>query len=253
MNRINILIAMPIYRQMLFIQTLSSLMALKDSFKENGIDSAFVYVDSYDIVEARNMMATYFVRNGEYTHLLFIDDDMRFSTESINELLMADQPFTGCICPMRKLNVETVYQAALDGKAFDQANAMALDFVVAHRRSEALTVERNFCKLNGIGMAVTLLRRDVFQTMIDSEAAEKRELSEGKSEDILGNTFHYGFFDRVYFEGLKGWLGEDYSFCRRWTEQCGGEILGLVTAKIGHVGSLVFEGRYIDSLQAGKL
>ncbi|MBY0613422.1 MAG: hypothetical protein K2P80_14685 [Beijerinckiaceae bacterium] len=252
-NELNILIAMPIYRQMLYIQTLSSLMALKDTFKEIGVDSTFIYVDSYDIVSARNMMSTYFYNNKNFTHLLFVDDDMLFHSESILELLRIDRPLAGCICPMRKLDANAVYAAALDGKPLEQAKASALEFVVAHQRAEQLVVDQNFCKLNGIGMAVTLIRRDVFDKFISDGAARKTELSEGKEVDVLGNAFHYDFFDRVYYEPSKGWLGEDYSFCHKWRTICGGEIFGLVTAKIGHVGSFVFEGRYIDSLQAGKL
>lgn len=228
-------------------------MALKDTFKEIGIDSTFIYVDSYDIVSARNMMATYFYNDKRFSHLLFVDDDMLFHSESILELLRIDKPLAGCICPMRKLNTEAIFNAALEGKPIEHASASALEFVVAHQRSEQLVVDRNFCKLNGIGMAITLIRRDMLDEMIEKGAAKKIDLSEGKSVDILGNAFHYDFFDRIFYEPSKGWLGEDYSFCHKWRTLCGGEIFGLVTAKIGHVGSFVFEGRYIDSLQAGKL
>ena len=252
-NDLNILIAMPIYRQMLYIQTLSSLMALKDTFKEIGIDSTFIYVDSYDIVSARNMMSTYFYNDKRFSHLLFVDDDMLFHSESILELLRFEKPLAGCVCPMRKLDADAVYKAALEGKPVELAKSAALEFVVAHQRAEQLVVDQNFCKLNGIGMAITLIRRDVFDRMISDGASRQIELSEGKQVDVLGNRFHYDFFDRVFYEPSKGWLGEDYSFCHKWRTFCGGEIYGLVTAKIGHVGSFVFEGRYIDSLQAGKL
>ena len=249
----HILIAMPIYRQTLYIQTLSSLMELKDHFWERGIRSSFVYVDSFDIVSARNMISTYFYNTGEFTHLFFVDDDMAFSHEDIIDLLLIDQPFSACICPKRQFDAETLYKSALKGQDLQAALATSLDFVVAHRTAESLVVERNFCKVKSIGMAVTMLRRDVFVRMITGGCVEELALDEKRKVDAFGNSFHYGFFSRIYSKEFKGYLGEDYSFCQRWTESCQGEIYGLVTAKIGHVGTQVFEGRYIDSLKAGKL
>ena len=253
MDKINILIAMPIYRQSLYIQTLVSLLSLKDKFAESEIASSFIYVDSFDVVSARNMMATYFVNNRAYTHLLFVDDDMSFSCEAIIELLRLDQAFTACISPKRGLDCSNIYAAALQGKSLDQSVVTSLEFVVTHKKAEKLVVERNFCKLKSIGMAVTLLRRDAFELMIEKNVVEKINLEKDKQKDYFGNTFNYGFFNRIYDEDLQGWYGEDFSFCKRWTEDCKGEIYGLATAKIGHVGTFVFEGRYIDSLEAGKL
>lgn len=253
MNEIHILIGMPIYRSTLYIQTLSSLMSLKDELYTRDIKSSFVYIDSFDIVSARNMIATYFFRSSDFSHLLFIDDDMEFQADDILQLLMAQKPLTGCLCPKRKLSPEAIYNAALEGKSLSGAMAVGLDFVVNHNRAGQLVVENNFCRLKSIGMAVTLIERTVFDQMQSQNVAEKRALPEGLSEDSFGNPYHYGFFDRMLNDAQDSYLGEDFSFCRRWTEDCGGEIFGLVTAKIGHVGSFVFEGRYIDSLQAGKL
>lgn len=253
MIEVDILIAMPIYRQSLYIHTLSSLMALKDTLCENHIKSSFIYVDSFDVILARNMISTYFYQNKNFTHLLFIDDDMVFPADNILELLASEFPFTACICPKRQLDTETLYIFALDGKSLEEARATALDFVVGHNKAANLVVEKNFCKLKSIGMAVTLLGRQVFDQMVQNKSANIIPLSMEQSKDSLGNPFHYGFFDRIYDEKQKGFLGEDFSFCHRWTEQCGGEIYGLVTAKIGHVGVYNFEGRYIDSLTAGKL
>lgn len=249
---INILIGMPLYRQQVYIQTLASLMGLKEALSSMEIKSSFVYVDSFDVVSARNMISTYFYNN-DFTHLLFIDDDMTFSTDDISALLISNEPFIGCICPKREISIERLYDAAREGKSLDAAKAVALDFVVGHRKAESLLVEGNLCQINQIGMAVTLLRRDVFSTMIERKQVETIQFPDDLKEDAFRSRFHYGFFSRIFSEEKHAYLGEDFSFCKRWVDGCAGNIFGLVTANIGHFGFFKFEGRYLDSLQAGRL
>lgn len=244
---------MPIFRQTVAIQAMSSILALKDRLYENDILSSFVYVDSFDIVTARNMIATHFHRMQQYTHLLFIDDDMSFDAADILYLLEAKKPFSGCVCPKRNVDLKRFSQSLSENKSFDEAYATALDFVVTHRKAQELVVTNNLCSLRSIGMAVTLIERSVFDRLITTKSVDRIELEKDAKEDWLGNPFQYGFFSRIYSEDLNGWYGEDFSFCHRWTEGCSGEIFGLVTAKIGHVGNYVYQGRYIDSLKGGRL
>jgi hypothetical protein len=49
------------------------------------------------------------------------------------------------------------------------------------------------------------------------------------------------------------YLGEDYSFCKRWIEVCGGQIYAVVDQEIFHVGPMPVIGRYVDKLKAGKV
>ena len=57
----------------------------------------------------------------------------------------------------------------------------------------------------------------------------------------------WGFFDNMVVEdGVL--LSEDFSFCRRWTETCGGEDFGMVTDYIEHIGDMIYGAPYLFSL-----
>ena len=47
-------------------------------------------------------------------------------------------------------------------------------------------------------------------------------------------------------------MSEDYSFCARAAE-AGVAIKGYVGPGVGHVGSFIFEGPFIERLKTGKL
>ena len=249
----NILICMPTYRNLIVADTVFSLTTLKDYLAENGIGSKFTYVESFDVVTARNIMATYFFENEAYTHLLFIDDDMIFEAPPILDMLRADKPIIGCVCTKRSLDLERLFSGALEGKSFSSAMADSVEFALKHRADSSLTIADGLCQIEGIGMAVTMIQRRVLGEMLGSGCVKRRALKPTGATDALGNLHHFGFFDQIQVEERESLLAEDYSFCLRWRRDCQGEIWALVTPKIGHVGLFTFEGRYLDRLHSGRL
>ena len=109
---------------------------------------------------------------------------MSFDAEDVIELLLSGFPFSGCICPKRKLDVDSIYAAALAGKSLKDARApSSLSYVVNHRAAQNVVVERNFCNLKGIGMAVTLIRRDVVERMVAAGAVSTMPIEHGAETD----------------------------------------------------------------------
>jgi hypothetical protein len=51
-------------------------------------------------------------------------------------------------------------------------------------------------------------------------------------------------FDFLTVDGMR--LSEDFSFCHRWREKCGGEIWANISHEITHVGIRQFRARYSD-------
>lgn len=250
MTPINILVGMPSVRGIISNFTVVTLVSLLDLFHKSGINHRFVNIDSADIVLARNMMATLAYRLPEITHLLFIDDDMTFDSDAIMTLLRANKPVVGCICPKRTFDYKMFYEEARAGKPFEHAMSFAHEFVTNHFTTEELHVQQGMCKLRGIGMAVTLIQRQVLETMVTKEVVKSRTIA--NNVDVLGNDKLYGFFEQIYNPETDSLMSEDLSFCDRWTYQCGGEVWGVVTHEIGHVGLMNYKGTYLDRLRAGK-
>jgi hypothetical protein len=60
----------------------------------------------------------------------------------------------------------------------------------------------------------------------------------------------YNFFDPFILPD-GDYRGEDFSFCERWREGCGGELWAIVDADIKHVGEMRYGQPYIRKLRQG--
>ena len=59
---------------------------------------------------------------------------------------------------------------------------------------------------------------------------------------------YYNFFDTVHDENTQTYMGEDYGFCKLWTD-IGGKIYALTDKYIMHVGEHQYIGRYMDEFE----
>jgi hypothetical protein len=63
--------------------------------------------------------------------------------------------------------------------------------------------------------------------------------------------YFYNFFDTYHEPETKRYYGEDFGFCKRWTE-IGGKCHILVDEYITHVGEYRYTGRLMDDLEFKK-
>jgi hypothetical protein len=251
MSQLNIVIGTPSGRGQLAGGMVGSLMALVEGLRESGVMTRFVCIEAADLVFSRSTMATMVATRSDYSHLLFIDDDMTFELDAVLSMLRADKPLIGCICPKRTIDLKKLHEAGKNGVPFDLALAQSLEFVTKHIPDRNIEIRDGLCPVGGIGMAVTLIRRDCLTTMIEKGAVQSRTVAGGR--DILGSPVLYNFFEQIYSKETDALLSEDLSFCERWTKMCGGEVWSLVNQQIGHIGQFTFKGSYLDLLKAGKL
>ena len=253
-SKAEIVIGMPSHRGMVTTPTLVSLLNLQQVLIKDGYNSHFLNVDYAEVSHSRNMIANFVQQHRQYTHLLFIDDDMSFSADLILELLRSEKPIAGAICPKRNINLEKLFEAAAAGSSYEQARAEAASFVTRFTSHSRVEVQNGWVSMAGIGMGITLISRNVLDQMVEKNVAPDRWSSDQQPLASSGaSPFRYGFFDGIYDEELKAMLSEDLSFCERWRKECGGDVWGNANFEIGHVGQMVFTGKYIDRLRTGKI
>jgi hypothetical protein len=56
---------------------------------------------------------------------------------------------------------------------------------------------------------------------------------------------YYNFFDTYYNVESKLYLGEDFNFCKLWTD-IGGKIYALADEEISHVGEKLYRGKLLQ-------
>jgi hypothetical protein len=238
-----------------FVVTLADVMRV---LMEKGIRCSFVNYDSSDIVMARNFFAARLLLAEEFTHLLFIDSDMSFSGNLILRFLELNQPVVGCVYTKRQIDLEalrTAIQTAVkeggETRSIEDLSSV-MDFVIRldarQGNKRSLTVTNGFTSVDGVGMGVTLIQRRVFTDMIDREVVRKKR---GNYPANIRKSV-YGFFDPIWLEHRGEFLSEDLSFCHRWTQDCGGEVLACIDTTVGHVGQFIYTGVFLEKLRQDK-
>lgn len=173
-------------------------------------------ISSAQVAELRNIVLTAFYDLTNATHLLFTDHDMGYPPGLVLDMLKFDMPVVGGICPGR---------------------VVPLRWVGVFRKPAE--TRGDFLKMNGIGMGVTLIRRDAVDTLLNANPAlSDSRLAHHPSIDTLqklGIRRLIRAFDNVDVPDY-GIIFEDIAFCYRY-RQAGGEIWGNMKYRISHVGT----------------
>jgi hypothetical protein len=212
----------PAFRNQMTASTMLTTHALSQACMVRGVGFTIASMSWPDIGDLRGMAVTYFYDLlKEATHLLFIDDDMAFPPELVLDMLMFNQPVVGAMYPKRTLPLEFAGSGPKDAQSMG-----------------------GFLKVDGVGMGVTLIRRDAIDIML-------QKMPEIVDVDVSGIERVFGTkIDRLIraFEPVRtprGKMSEDFSFCQRWRD-CGGEVWAACHHPIKHIGDYAYEGCFRD-------
>lgn len=234
--------------------TVGYLMDLVTAFHSRGIDWSYRHLALSDIALSRNIFASLVLADDQFTHLLFIDSDMGFLPDGMLGLLDFDQSVVAAACPKRHLPWDRLRTAAEAEAKREGPRAstpdlldLCLDFNVDLTRFDGTPwiAERrgNFLKVPAIGTGIMLIRRDALEQMAANDIAIPRPGYTGLP--LLGDAPLVDFFSPIETPDRSLIESEDISFCKRWVEDCGGEIWVDVVNRILHYGMRGHSGRYL--------
>jgi hypothetical protein len=133
----------------------------------------------------------------------------------------------------------------------DPANVQTgcLPYVIATEDPDNVPTRDGFAKVKYAGMGFVLIRREVLVRMV-AQYPELRYQTHNPEPD--GQTsIRYALFNCLLDAGDGVFLGEDYSFCKRWANM-GGEIWADLHSRLTHVGSFEFKGN-VASIVAPRI
>lgn len=244
---------MPIYRHILIgLPTMGGSMktgtalAVVDTvqaLERRGIATTIHNVDSAEIVTARDMLANMVLHSDSWDGLLFIDSDMAFRPELILKLVDADAEVAAAACPRRQLDLGRFAAGARDHGNISKAIAQASDFTVNFSWKEGepvqVKIENGFVRASAVGMAIALIAKSALNALVEQKLVERRrDLSSGTGAPC------FSFFEIVSQRGNR--LGEDYSFCYRWTAQLKRQLMVCVDEEVTHIGYYAYRARFAD-------
>jgi hypothetical protein len=181
-----------------------------------------------DVYIARTKLLGIFYRNPQYTHILFIDDDMGWNAWDVIRMLLLEREFLCAIGPKKKYPIEF---------AFSLHDDYSRPIPLIHE------VETNVAEISEAGGAFVLLKRSCVGRMWQAYP----ELEFDGDE----NTTDVALFDPIIINKGREWprrrLSEDYAFCYRW-RKLGGKVNVLLDVELSHTGSHTFKASLYDYL-----
>jgi hypothetical protein len=196
-------------------------IALAETIKflsENGIETVIQIITSGTLLVAeRNRLINFFL-SSDATHMLCIDYDIGWQPETVKEFLDFDEEFIAGVYLTRK------------GREFKCQPKYNPDHTIVKSK-------KNLIEMEYVGSGFMLLKRSVFEKMID-----KFPELEFKSDIPLFES-GYCLFNTEVWEG-RFW-GEDYVFSRR-ARAAGVRIWVDPIVELDHAGE---KGILMDALQ----
>lgn len=202
-----------------------SAIGLALAAQRRGLAIDFIFIlNQPSITRARNMLAHLF-HASDFTHMLFLDDDVSVSAEhvlSMLEAMLADDRLAifGAPVPRRRINWASVARAASAG--LGDANPADLarytgDFAFALADPSAGFALDQPVALTRLGTGLMMIRRDVIDRLTEL-AGDDHYVTD--PEERAG----YGVGERIHrlFEGridpdTGRLLSDDFAFCQRAT------------------------------------
>jgi hypothetical protein len=198
------------------------------------IEHTFHVTDSCsDVVRARANIVSAFLA-GEWSHMLMVDADIAFEPSAVRQMVEFGQDFVGVAVPLRKFH-EAGLKRAVERKREYPFLRFAWQFNVELGKEQGdnpLAFE-----VISVGTAMVMLRREAVEKMA-------RAYPEVEHVDTDGRL-QVGLFNHIIESDTRRLLGEDISFCRRWTS-LGGKIWCLRDCKVTHTGPLPLTGNIAD-------
>lgn len=191
------------------------------------------------ITRARNFIANEFLRQPEYSHLLFIDADLGFPPDTASRYLRADKDVVCGIYPLKHMDVTTLRQLPA-GMSEDAARAAALNYTVKFKKGVQPDAG-GFVSVEYGSTGFMLVRRAVLERMAQAHPELVYNYSYASLYDHMYDNV--AFFDTMIDPDTRDYLPEDYAFCKRWTA-LGGEVHADLQSRFDHLGAYTYAGNY---------
>lgn len=254
MDAIKILIATPTYDGNVRSEYMLGVRNLEIALNARGLGTELKIINGTLLPQIRNVFVNLLLIRQDLTHLLFIDADMVFSPGAVEKLIGFGKPFSGCLYPAKMLDLDQFYNNSQTSSSSAEARALTQPFVATnylqmerHDHGERYVIKDGFIRTLELGCGVTLIHRSVIETIAAQCDDILLKLRMPEYVGFLGDNDVTLAFDPLRSKDGRP-LAEDLSFCYRWTQICGGEIWALVDEAIGHVGTMIYQGRAQDHL-----
>lgn len=259
-----VLVATPAYDEKVTVTYFSTMIGIKELFERNvpRIECDFFMFSHALVAYSRNVFASRMLEHPDYTHLLMIDSDTGFHPNLVMRMLQLDKPICAGMYPKRYLDLDRLMTIARSmpedtAEARKKALHTAFEFVAesdlmleGEGTQRTLNIERGFARCHAAGTGVMLVKRFVLEEM-RKRFPELVAPSVPGGATTLTKEFFQPFNEYKLADGHT--LSEDLSFCRRWSQEMGGEIWTNIDDEFTHQGNMRYKARFMDKLMSASV
>ena len=245
---IKLFIGMPCYGGQMYYTTMLSILELADTCKHVGLGGFTVHALGNEslVQRGRNRIVSAFMGT-KATHLLFVDADISFSSQSVMDMLASGFELTVGSYPKKEIIWDNINSAVRNNIPVKDLPPLAASHVLnlppGDTQNMATVGSSTFVEVMDGGTGFMLISRSVIEKLMAAYPETKYE----KDGDESYSSDPYALFDCIIEPESRRYLSEDYTFCRRW-QKIGGKVWCCLSAKLNHTGTYVFQGNVAAAL-----
>jgi hypothetical protein len=249
-TKIRLLVCTPVHSN-LSIHYVESMLKLQQSAILYGMGFSCMLLKSSLVTQGRNLSVSNFLSASEnYTHLLFIDSDIAFESDSLFKMLKHDKEILSMPYPLKTLDWDKITNR-INKEGINEKDIISKSgymYPIKVENKSSVTVNKGIMKVTHSPTGFMLIKRQVFDKMIEKYPNLKisQPLILNGVESERENMWN--FFDTWFDEKNNKYYGEDFAFCQKWTD-IGGECYCYIEDYITHVGEYLYTGRFYDELR----
>lgn len=243
LRKYKVFVATPMYGGAAHGLYVKSVLDMQNLFARYGIECRFSFLFNESLItRGRNYLVDEFLRNEEFTHLLFIDSDIGFDPNDVIALLALDKEVIGGPYPKKSINWKNVHAAAQrPGVEPGVLETVTGEYVFNPVPGTTQFNVTEPLEVMEIGTGFMLIKREVF-TKFKAEYPHLRYRPDhGGQANFDGSRYIHAYFDTVIDPDSHRYLSEDYMFCQYW-RAVGGQVWLCPWMKTTHVGTYGFSG-----------
>ena len=248
-KEVAIFLATPVHSECSIHYT-QSLLTLQLACLQQNIKVSFALLKSSLVTQGRNLCVSNFMEAGDsYSHFLFIDSDIDFEPETIFKMIAADKEVIAAPYPLKSIDWDKIH-SRVNGKEVnaEMMSKMGFTWPIKLENQKEISVEKGVMEVSHAPTGCMLIKKQVFEKMIKAFPNLKIDQPTIVNGKESTKPYYYNFFDTYHEPETKRYYGEDFGFCKRWTE-IGGKCYLYVQDDITHVGEYRYTGNLLVDMK----
>jgi len=248
-KEVAIFLATPVHSECSIHYT-QSLLTLQLACLQQNIKVSFALLKSSLVTQGRNLCVSNFMEaEDSYSHFLFIDSDIDFEPETIFKMIAADKEVIAAPYPLKSIDWDKIH-SRVNGKEVnaEMMSKMGFTWPIKLENQKEISVEKGVMEVSHAPTGCMLIKKQVFEKMIKAFPNLKIDQPTIVNGKESTKPYYYNFFDTYHEPETKRYYGEDFGFCKRWTE-IGGKCYLYVQDDITHVGEYRYTGNLLVDMK----